>query len=295
MAVKVRQDKAWLLATAKVVAERLKSHSEGTRLRIRIPSGAGTTNTDGWFAVIGDLGKNQPRLEVWLDRFSGYPDRKLYACFRSEARQQMTAITKHVSRKLWPTRLVTAEDTDEDKHLVLAERLGRSEFNTPILEKYRDGRTFYGIYDPTREASERISPHFCARAVAFFEDVARSLPYAAAEDEQREVYARCENRKWVASHLHRERSKLLAAECKIRDNYECQVCGLHFKDVYGKLGIEFAEAHHRVPLSQLREDVRTRIQDLATVCANCHRMLHRMKGKPDDTKKLKAIVRNNRA
>lgn len=261
---------------------------------MRIPNGAGTTNTDGWFAVIGDLGKNQPRLEIWFDRFSGYPERKLFACFRSEVRQPMTAITKRVSRKLWPTRTVTTADTDNEGPLVLAERLGRSEFNTPILEKYRDGRTFYGIYDPTRETAERVNPHFCTRAVAFFEDVARALPHATDEDEQREAYPQYENRKRVTSHLHRERSKLLAAECKIRDNYECQVCGLRFKDAYGRLGIEFAEAHHRVPLSQLRENVRTQMDDLTTVCANCHRMLHRMEGKRDDMKKLKTIVHKHR-
>jgi HNH endonuclease len=33
-----------------------------------------------------------------------------------------------------------------------------------------------------------------------------------------------------------------------------------------------AEAHHIVPLSQLRESVKTRLEDLATVCANCHRL-----------------------
>jgi 5-methylcytosine-specific restriction endonuclease McrA len=286
-----RQDRTSLLATAKAVANSLKMQSEGTRLRIRIPSRATTTNTDGWYAVIGNLGENQPRLEIWLDRFSGYSERKLYACFHSKARQQIMSITKRVSRKLWPIRLVTSKDTQEEKYLVLSNRLRRSEFNTPILEKYSQGWTFYGIYDPTREAVVRESPHFCGRAVAFFEDVARALPHAAAEDEHREVYPQYENRRRVASHLQRERSRLLATECKIRDRYECQVCGLHFVAVYGNLGTDFAEAHHLVPLSKLRESVRTKIEDLTTVCANCHRMLHRMAGERRDVAKLRAVVR----
>lgn len=294
MKLKPKQDRAWLLATDKAVAERLKLHSEGTPLRIRIPSRATAMNTDGWSANIGDLGKGQPRLEIWFDRFSGYPERKLYACFHAEVRPQITSITKRVAQKLWPARVVTMNDTKKEKFLALTERLARSEFNTPVLEKYEGGQTFYGIYDPTRETAERVSPHFCTRAVGFFADVARALPNAKAEDEQREVYPRFENRKLVASHLHRERSKLLATECKIRDDYECQVCGIRFEDAYGKLGSEFAEAHHLVPLGQLRENVRTRMKDLATVCANCHRMLHRMKGRRDDIKKLKAIVRNHR-
>jgi predicted HNH restriction endonuclease len=52
-----------------------------------------------------------------------------------------------------------------------------------------------------------------------------------------------------------DRSRLLAIECKIRDNYGCQVCGLRFEDTYGRLGVGYAEAHHRVPLSQLSEHV----------------------------------------
>jgi predicted HNH restriction endonuclease len=135
-----------------------------------------------------------------------------------------------------------------------------------------------------------VSPHFCTRAAAFFEDVARALPNAKAEEDQNDVYPRFENRKLVVSHLHRERSKLLAAECKIRDGYECRVCALRFEDTYGKLGSEFAEAHHLIPLSRLKENERTSLEDLATVCANCHRMLHKMRGVRGDLLKLKAIV-----
>lgn len=289
-----RQDRAWLLATARAVAERLKVRSEGTCLRIRVPSRATVMNTDGWSVVIGNLGRGKPRLEIWLDRFAGYPQRKLWACFNTSDRAQMTAITKRVDRKLWPTRTVTAKDTDDEEFFVLSKRLARSEFSVPVLEKYSDGQTFYGIYDPTRETADRVSPHFCARAAGFFEDVASALPNATADDEQRDIYPRCENRKLVASHLQRERSKLLAAECKIRDGYQCRVCRLRFAAVYGKLGNEFAEAHHIIPLGKLRDGVKTRVEDLATVCANCHRMLHRMEGRRGDIGQLKAIVRRHR-
>ena len=269
----------------------MKAESEGTRLRIRVPSHATAMNTDGWRAVIGDLGKNQPRLELWYDRFSGYTERKLYACFRSDVRQQIISMTKRVSQNLWPVRVVSLSDTSEENHFVLKVRLARPEFNVPILEKYYGGSTFYGIYDPTRDTGKGVSPHFLTRAQAFFHDVVRALPHAIPEEEDHDAYPQFENRKSVVSHLHRERSRYLAAECKIRDNYVCQVCGLRFEDVYGKLGAEFSEAHHRIPLNQLRGSVRTRLEDLITVCANCHRMLHHMQGRRDDVERLRAIVR----
>lgn len=285
-----QHNRAWLLATAKGVAERLKNSSVGTQLRVRIPRAATATNTGGWGANLGDLGKGQPRLEVWLDRFSGYPDRKLYACFFTRVPRQLTTITKHVGRKLWPCRIIGKDDTEEERFVFLKERLTRSDFSKPILEKYALGYTFFGIYDPTRATSSRINEHFCSRAAAFFEDVARAMPNAKSADDHGDVYPRVENRKRVVSHLHRERSKLLALECKVRDNYECQACGFHFKDRYGRMGSDFAEAHHLVPLSRLRENVKTRIEDLVTVCANCHRMLHRMDGRREDIRKLRGAI-----
>lgn len=55
----------------------------------------------------------------------------------------------------------------------------------------------------------------------------------------------------------------------------CEVCGFDFVKVYGKLGEGFAECHHLKPLSTLTKSKSTRLSDLAIVCANCHRILHR--------------------
>jgi len=70
---------------------------------------------------------------------------------------------------------------------------------------------------------------------------------------------------------------------------------MDFATVYGKaLGGAFAEAHHKKPLGTLNAKVKTRLEDLITVCANCHRMLHRMEGKAGDITKLTSIVRKQR-
>jgi 5-methylcytosine-specific restriction protein A len=36
----------------------------------------------------------------------------------------------------------------------------------------------------------------------------------------------------------------------------------------------FIEVHHLLPLHTLKPGSRTRMHDLAVVCANCHRMIH---------------------
>jgi len=54
---------------------------------------------------------------------------------------------------------------------------------------------------------------------------------------------------------------------------ECEVCGFDFFETYGERGNGFAECHHKLPLSHGTRS--TYLRDLAVVCANCHRMLHR--------------------
>ncbi|NGO77254.1 HNH endonuclease [Streptomyces sp. YC504] len=55
---------------------------------------------------------------------------------------------------------------------------------------------------------------------------------------------------------------------------ECAVCGFDFERVYGPRGAGYVEVHHVLPLhiSGPRE---TKLDDLAFLCANCHRMCHR--------------------
>jgi 5-methylcytosine-specific restriction protein A len=55
----------------------------------------------------------------------------------------------------------------------------------------------------------------------------------------------------------------------------CEVCGFDFYAMYGDRGDGFIECHHTVPVAELTPGQKTRTADLALVCANCHRMLHR--------------------
>ena len=289
---------AWLKRAAKEVARQLKIQSTGTALRVRKSTKISVvpTSTRGWAATIGGLGKGQPEVEVWLDRYSGHTARKLYVCFSSRDAKQIKALSKKASKKLWPVCTITDSDVDHTKFYALKQRLPVDKFNAPIVENYDKRRYhFFGFYDPTRERSAKVSPLFVQRAVGFLADVARSQPKAREADSQTELYPRSENRKWVKAHLARERSGYLAAECKNRDDYRCRVCNFSFPEHYGHgLGTGFAEAHHILPLGKQSDRVKTELKDLITVCSNCHRMLHRMDGKKEDIDTLKKIVRKHR-
>jgi 5-methylcytosine-specific restriction endonuclease McrA len=286
-----RQDKALLLKTAQTVADELKQRSEGTSLRLRWPFRVGQVNTGGWRAKIGDLGKGQPCLQIWLDLFAGYDARKFNFCFYLNDRAKLRRMANRASKQLPVYRRITEKDTERDGFYFLSERLHQDEFGPVILEEYWGKWCYYGIY---LSAGSGINPKLCARAAAFFETVARTMPDGEPENETHEIYAQIENRKLVVSHIQRERSRFLASECKERDKYQCQVCNMRFEQTYGDIGKTFAEAHHIIPLSELKGRVKTRLDDLVTVCANCHRMLHRMDDKRSDVQKLKAIVSKHR-
>lgn len=73
----------------------------------------------------------------------------------------------------------------------------------------------------------------------------------------------------------------------------CDVCDLSFFEQYGKIGEGYIEAHHTVPISILRGEKRTKISDIALVCSNCHRMIHRSKPMLS-VSALREIVKLNR-
>lgn len=84
----------------------------------------------------------------------------------------------------------------------------------------------------------------------------------------------------LVTHLRRERNRALV-ETKKRQVLEaaghlaCEVCGFDFKVGYGDLGEGFCEVHHRQPLASRDEPSITRLEDLAILCSNCHRIVHR--------------------
>lgn len=99
----------------------------------------------------------------------------------------------------------------------------------------------------------------------------------------------------VRSHRYRERSRELVRMAKLSFRTQhgrlyCQVCSFDFGKKYGEP--DFIEVHHLIPLRDLKPDHKTKISELAMVCPNCHRMLHR--GSPWPTiDELKSKIEKN--
>ena len=100
------------------------------------------------------------------------------------------------------------------------------------------------------------------------------------DEEEDQVLNVKEGRVIYKLHKYRERDNSINKRKKEQTLKEkgrliCEVCDFDFSKKYGELGIGYIECHHKVPLSQLDSEGITKLTDLALVCSNCHRMLHK--------------------
>lgn len=109
-----------------------------------------------------------------------------------------------------------------------------------------------------------------------------ALSREEAEESEESIEEAEEGQVLTRIHRKRERSaKLRKAKKKAVEKetgrLACEACDLDFGERYGQRGKGFIECHHVVPLHTLKPKQRTKIEDLALLCSNCHRVLHMRK------------------
>lgn len=94
-----------------------------------------------------------------------------------------------------------------------------------------------------------------------------------------EIQEAAEGKVLTRLHRVRERSRKLVEDKKKQalakhGKLACEACGFDFKKRYGEAGTGLIDVHHTRPLHTLEPGQKTRLQDLALLCANCHRVVH---------------------
>lgn len=130
-------------------------------------------------------------------------------------------------------------------------------------------RALYGILVQLNPGTESVWPDLAGVPLAAeLPDVDDS---AVREGGQRMLF-----------HLVRERDKRLIARKREAvfaetGRLSCEVCTFDFAEAYGSRGEGFCEVHHVRPLAEVGGARKTRLADLAILCSNCHRIVHRSK------------------
>lgn len=134
--------------------------------------------------------------------------------------------------------------------------------------------------------------HAAAEAIRIGLKSGALLDLPPVEDEDEHGVSAPEGRLLLRQHVARERNpKLRAAKIKSVQGsggaVACEVCSFDFGRTYGPLGAGYIECHHIVPL-HVSGPVTTKLADLALICSNCHRMIHRSAPwlTPSDLRKL---------
>lgn len=115
------------------------------------------------------------------------------------------------------------------------------------------------------------------RAIDLDETERADAPAIASSEELAWEFA--EGRLLTAIHVRRERSpkvrQALIVQRKKAGALACDLCGWHSNGVADVFSEAAFEAHHLMPLALLVENRKTRLEDVALLCANCHRLIHR--------------------
>lgn len=106
-----------------------------------------------------------------------------------------------------------------------------------------------------------------------------------------------EGRKKYSQHLRRERNPrirqiVISNFLHKHKKLYCEACDFEFGKKYGKIGDDFIECHHTIPLSKMPEGHMTKPEDIVLLCSNCHRIIHKPKIWMT-LQQLKEVIREN--
>jgi 5-methylcytosine-specific restriction endonuclease McrA len=117
------------------------------------------------------------------------------------------------------------------------------------------------------------------------------------ESEEEYLKGRTEGGKIIVTSSKYERSPSIRYDAVKIHGLKCMVCGFDFEEFYGEWGKDFIEVHHLQSLASNEGlEVETSPEtDLAVLCANCHRMVHRKKGITLTIEELKNKIKKTMA
>ncbi len=251
------------------------------------------TDTYGWACSVARLpGTGEADFELWFDLFPNVGRPVLSLSFWAANRQRVLQVAKAFAAHERPQA-----DFDNDDllpldggHQRMRAPLPRRLFNRPLVEFYDS--PFLTVYLATPTSSRAVLVE------SVLSHLAPLIGAAAGALRPKGKYGEfplVTERKLVRRHELWERSRSIAQQAKIRDGFTCTICQFNFGAIYGNVGRGYAEAHHKKALGFFRsKTARHSADDLVTVCANCHRMLHKLKGGTGDVNVLRQKVRSLR-
>lgn len=157
-------------------------------------------------------------------------------------------------------------------------------FDFEIIERHKDG-VYFGAEFFRQEFVEAVRYSACTQgSVTRVSNMGTIDDIKISEESVQDVeeVTGYEGKPIWKLHKARERdTKLIRAKkekvVQETGKLACEICQTDFEELYGESGKGFAECHHINPLGFRDGNQETKLEELAILCANCHRMIHRQK------------------
>jgi 5-methylcytosine-specific restriction protein A len=161
---------------------------------------------------------------------------------------------------------------------------------------YRNGHVYHLEYDsknlPSDAQLKLDLTNILNAYQALFYRGGRDSDNALISEELTETISIKElHKKKVHLSIERPNSSIIK-KIKAKLGYTCEACKFDFEKAYGEIGKKYIEAHHLIPIADLKEGQSRTIsdKDFSVLCSNCHRMIHRFKNS-GDINALKKLVK----
>ncbi len=270
------REREWLRACAQEIAAGLEAQPIGRIHLNRSISVPRAPYTDGWCATLGGLSvPGTDSVAAFVDRMAGGAEPRLWIGFFVEGTGRCRRIAQHLTRHWSPVSIFRNDRyAEQHGHTVLRPRLRPREFDRPIAELFSQHLKDIGIYWSDRiDWRTRASPKLVRKSVRFLAETLSALESFSTPrvGPRHQVFRN--TAVTVTSRVFR-RSRAQARKALERDRWICQICRLDPVKRYGVEGRRCLDAHHLEPLHARTRRHETRLADLITVCATCHRVLH---------------------
>lgn len=140
------------------------------------------------------------------------------------------------------------------------------------------------VWDDYAEAPERLAKVVTAIRAAVEHHLSSEVAeQALGGGDEPEIQEAEEGKVLTRLHRSRERDRRLVASKKKQamakfGKLVCEACGFDFATRYGDVGQGLIDVHHTKPVHTLQPGDKTHLNDLALLCANCHRVVHSTRG-----------------
>ncbi len=269
-----------LLALAKAVQRRFEPNGPIH------PMKAGLT-VEAYFdrpwVQLGELAPGMPTPFAMFDDNCGWTELEplFWYGFEHENRQEVESLARIGARPFGRSGAMIDVNSDSFRRPKKKDGFGK-----PILEgtpaRQRNPLFWYGVY---LEKVPKLTDPEIEQAALFLSTIASKLKSADSKSDavadaisdDLGLKSDAKERKVLRQHTAWERNPIISRMAKSRAKWQCKICLENLRAKYGMIE-DYAEAHHKVPLHRLQGKKRTNthFSELICVCANCHRMLHRL-------------------